>query len=378
MITLKIRVGVAHGAIKNAGDYLIYKRGFNILKETFGNTVEFVEIKRWIPFDDKNLHLDALIILGGPIVSRRLIPQSKNIYNYVNTHQPNLPIMALGIGISGERFESPEEYFLDDDSLEFWKKVYQSSRLISVRDKITHRVFEACGITSHLTGCPALYSHPSLQLRRELKQDSNKCCIDTILITLPNVAFLRATFPYISFMNVYPLILSLIFITYIRISFPDKELYLLHQHGAYNFSHKLISLIAKILRFSIIDGAYKSIDEIPTIRKADLHIGCRLHTNILFLSEGKPSYLLNLDNRTNAFLTMIDVPSETFSVRGIINIVNQLKKDLQENTVCEKFKPCYNLITNNYAQEMRLFLIELKKFLISLSLNNPPKNDRTT
>ncbi|MBW9221136.1 hypothetical protein KKP91_02910 [Methanothermococcus sp. SCGC AD-155-M21] len=58
---MKILVGVAHGAIKNAGDYLIYKRGFNLLKETLGNTVEFVEIKRWIPFNNKNLHLDAVV-----------------------------------------------------------------------------------------------------------------------------------------------------------------------------------------------------------------------------------------------------------------------------------------------------------------------------
>lgn len=73
---------------------------------------------------------------------------------------------------------------------------------------------------------------------------------------------------------------------------------------------------------------------------------------------------------------MINVPSEIFSVRGIINLVNQLKNDLQGNTVCEKFKPFYNLIVADYAQEMRLFLIKLRKYLISLSLNNPPKNDR--
>ena len=361
---MKIRVGVAHGAIKNAGDYLIYKRGLNLLKETLGDIAEFVEIKRWIPFDDKNLHLDALIILGGPIVSRRLHSQAKNIYNYVNTHQPNLPIMALGIGISGERFESVEEYFLDEDSLKFWKRVYQSSRLISVRDKMTQRVFEVYGIDSYLTGCPALYSNPSLQLEDRLKQDINKSGVNTVLITLPN---------FIS-LNIGSLILSLIFILYIRILFLDKELYLLLQHGAYNFPHKLISLIAKILRFNIINGAYKSIDEIPDVRKADLHIGCRLHTHILFLSEEKPSYLFNLDNRTNAFLTMFNTPFQTFSVKGIITLVNQMKKDLQENTIYEKFKPFYSLIVNDYAQRMRLFLTKLRKYLISLSLNKSSKN----
>lgn len=47
-ITMAIRVGVAHGAIRNAGDYLIYKRGLRLLKRFLGNTVELVEIKRWI------------------------------------------------------------------------------------------------------------------------------------------------------------------------------------------------------------------------------------------------------------------------------------------------------------------------------------------
>lgn len=37
-ITMAIRVGVAHGAIKNAGDYLIYKRRLRLLKRFLGNT----------------------------------------------------------------------------------------------------------------------------------------------------------------------------------------------------------------------------------------------------------------------------------------------------------------------------------------------------
>ena len=374
---MKIRVGVAHGAIKNAGDYLIYKRGLNLLKETLGDITEFVEIKRWIPFDDKNLHLDALIILGGPIVSRKLHPQAKNIYNYINTHQPNLPIIAFGIGISGERFKSPKEYFLDNSSLEFWKKVYQSSKLISVRDKITQEIFEAYGITPYLTGCPALYSNLSLKLEHEFKQNSNKYCANNILITLPNISFFSITFPYISLYSLYLTLLSLIFILFSRFLFPDKKLHLLLQHGAYNFSHKLLSLMAKILGFKIINGAYKSIDEVLDVEKIDLHIGCRLHTHILFLSEGKPSYLFNLDNRTNAFLTMFNTPSQNFSINGIINLIYQVKTDLENNTIYEKFKPCYTLIKNEYTQKMRLFLHKLRKYLISLSSNNPSRKNST-
>ncbi len=157
VIVLMKRVGIAHGAIRNAGDYPIYKRGFKLIRKVLGNNVEYVEIKRWKPFNE-NLRLDAIIILGGPIVSRRIHQQAKNIFRYIQTYQPEISVIAIGVGVSGENFKSITEYFLDSDSIRFWTRVGMNSGLLYVRDKVTKDILKEYGTKSYLTGCPALYS----------------------------------------------------------------------------------------------------------------------------------------------------------------------------------------------------------------------------
>lgn len=71
------KIYVAHGAIHNSGDYLIFHRGWDLLERFISaEDVELVPIKRWEPITG---HCDALIILGGPIVSRKMHLQSNNI-----------------------------------------------------------------------------------------------------------------------------------------------------------------------------------------------------------------------------------------------------------------------------------------------------------
>ncbi|HEY0196745.1 MAG TPA: hypothetical protein VGC02_04135, partial [Methanobacterium sp.] len=70
----KKRIGLLHGAILNSGDFLIFNRGKKLLKEYLDPEYDLIDIKRWKSFDEE---LDALIILGGPLISRRLHPQSK-------------------------------------------------------------------------------------------------------------------------------------------------------------------------------------------------------------------------------------------------------------------------------------------------------------
>ena len=56
---------VAHGAISNAGDFLIFNRGWDLLKNFLStDNIELVPVKRWEPITGQ---CDALIIRRGPI-----------------------------------------------------------------------------------------------------------------------------------------------------------------------------------------------------------------------------------------------------------------------------------------------------------------------
>jgi len=139
----KTKICVLHGAISNAGDFLIYERGKKLLKSFFGDTIDFTYKLRSKPI---NGNFDGLIILGGPLISRKIHPQVKNIIEYIKDKE--IPCTCIGLGISGEKFDSNKDYFLDYESICFWKYVYETSKLFSVRDKITQDVLKKYSIRS--------------------------------------------------------------------------------------------------------------------------------------------------------------------------------------------------------------------------------------
>ena len=125
----KIKIGVLHGAIKNAGDFIIYERGKKLLEYLLDDNFDFTYKLRSEPIDGD---FDGLIILGGPLIGRKLHPQSKNIIEYLQKRNRNIPIFCIGLGISGEKFDAYGDYFLDPESFLFWKYVYNTSKLFSV------------------------------------------------------------------------------------------------------------------------------------------------------------------------------------------------------------------------------------------------------
>jgi len=136
-----IKIGVlwsvltTSGKISNAGNYLICERGKKLLESFCDEDINFTYIERTKKFDE---NFDGLIILGGPLISRKLHHQSKMIIESIK--DKNMPILCLGLGISGSKFTSEKKYFIDYESICFWKYVYEYSKLFSVSDKITKDV----------------------------------------------------------------------------------------------------------------------------------------------------------------------------------------------------------------------------------------------
>lgn len=272
------RIGILHGAILNGGDYLICKRGTNLLNKSLGSKYELVHVKRWKSFKG---NFDALIILGGPIISRSMHIQSRRIMEYMDDKE--IPVIALGVGISGEYFDNIDDYFIDE-SLEFWKKIYESSGLISVRDKETYLLLRHFGINARLTGCPALFDLDNINKMDKVSKDIKKEKIK-ISLTIPDLSMNILDIKSYNKVHIKSFLLSIFFVTYIKLIFRLNKIngkyYLVLQHG---FNH-LISMIAvycKLLGIKTVDASKRSLDELNNIKSSDIHVGTRLHSNILF------------------------------------------------------------------------------------------------
>lgn len=355
-MTIK-NIGILHGAILNGGDYLICKRGTKLLNKYLDSKVNFIHIKRWESFDG---NFDALIILGGPIVSREMHPQSKKIKEYLNNK--DIPVIALGIGISGEKYDGINNYFTEE-SLEFWKRIYDTSNLISVRDKLTYSLLNKLDIGAKLTGCPALFD---LDIINNKKTDHSLDNVNKykISFTIPNI-FLSLNLKF-TIGQIINLFLSTFFISYMKLHFKlnkiNTEYYLILQHGS-NPLTNIISLYCKILGIKAIDASKRSLDEIKEISCSNIHIGTRLHSHILFLSSKRLSYLFNVDCRTKAFLDTFNDNHINFSFHGIIKLLNTVSKELKNSEKANIRIKKSEIIIQNYYKEMDHFLIYLEQFL---------------
>ena len=346
----KIKICVLHGgAISNAGDFLIYERGKKLLENFFDDNFDFTYILRSKAIDGD---FDGLIILGGPLITRKLHLQSKNITEYIQKGNENIPIFCIGLGISGEKFDSYEDYFLDQESSLFWGHVYKTTKLFSVRDKITYNMLKNYGIKTELTGCSALFNLETLEKNNSVVKNEN---INKIAVTIPNLS----DSPTLSSIGYF--LLTLYFLLALRLKFSKKEIEigLFFQHGYSTLSNKIIRKLANMTNIKTYDISGKSLDT-TELHKYNLHIGTRLHSHIYFLSLGKPSFLLSVDMGTEAFLETVKTPNEKYTFSGIKNLVATLKERVEKNNF-EEFSENFNEIKRFY-KVMKTFLSKIDTF----------------
>jgi len=312
------------GKKSNAGNYLICERGKKLLETYCDDVFEFNYIERTKPF---NACYDGLIILGGPLISRKLHHQSKMIIESIK--DKNLPIFCLGIGISGSKFDTEKEYFIDEESIHFWKYVYQSSKLFSVRDKITQDVLENYGIKTELTGCPALFNLKHLNKNSVYKKKES---IKKIAVSIPQ--FTISTSIRGSLSIIRPFFITIYFLYALKKKFREKELGVVFQHGIDNLFTKLIQKYANWIGLKTYDYLGKSLDSFE-LNQYDIQIGTRLHSHINYLSMNKPSFLFNVDMRTEAFLETINTPSEKYTISGVNNLIKKFSESIAHVNIDE-------------------------------------------
>jgi len=344
----KIRMGVLHGAIRNAGDFFIYESGKKLLENFLGSDFDFTYKLRT---EQINGNFDGLIILGGPLISRKIHPQSKNIFKYIKKR--DIPVFCFGLGISGEKFSSDENYFLDLGSIKFWKHVYEKTKLLSVRDKITYLLMRKLAIKAELTGDPALFNLETLEENKvDKEKNMNFYKINKIAVTIPNLS--------LSIYSLKDFLLTTYFLFLLKMKFNKKDIGLFFQHGYSNLPTRIMKKLANMIGIKTYDLSGKSLDSSPEFYKYDVHIGTRLHSHIYFLTLNKPSFLLSVDNRTGAFLKTIKTPAENYANSGIKNLVNMLKRKIEENNFNE-FDKVSDEISKLYAV-MKNFLNKIVLF----------------
>jgi len=323
---------VAHGAIVNSGDFYILESGLDLLSKY---NFDIILINRWEEFSDQ---CDILVIMGGPIVTSKLHAQSNHIKRYLDNNK--IPVIALGVGIGGKMTNGT--FSFDEESKYFWKEVYDSSGLISVRDVLTYQAFSEIGIPTSLTGCPAL-----VKTNKPISIQDKK----RVVVSIPQIT------------NLKRLLQTLFFLTLLKINNVEKLTFeVLFQHGYTSYGNRIIKKIANLFEFVTVDGHGVNLEKIPNIIMSKWHIGTRLHTHINFISNSKMSFLFNIDLRTDAFIRTIPSKSFNYNTYGIKSMVKYFFNTIGDEKYCE------DTIKRN-ANNINLLREEMNRFLEQFSIN---------
>ncbi|WP_144478127.1 polysaccharide pyruvyl transferase family protein [Cytobacillus oceanisediminis] len=289
---------VLTGAKKNVGDFLIRDRSLKLLKH-LKPTEEFKEFNSWEPLDEK---LDivnqsnGIIICGGPGYKQDMYP---NVYPLTkNLDDIKVPIYILGAGwygVTGDQ-EVMNNYKFTESAKALLNKAAQNNGL-SCRDYFTKRVVEMNGINPiNMTGCPVLYNLE--YLNTGVRKPSE---IKTIVFTTPQDPLYANQ--------------SIRLMESLKKEFPDAKIYASFHRGTgreegtgllEGIHLEKMAQEAERLGLEVMDTS-SDLSKIDFYSETDLHIGYRVHAHLYFLSERKPSFLINEDGRGTGFCNLLNL-----------------------------------------------------------------------
>lgn len=289
---------VLTGAKKNVGDYLIRDRSLKLLKHLKPNE-EIIEFNSWEPLDDKLEIINSsngIIICGGPGYKQDMYP---NVYPLVkDLDEIKVPIYILGsgwYGITGD-FEVLKNYHYTENAKKLLSKVAKNNGL-SVRDYYTKRVVELNGFDPvNMTGCPVMYNLDYLDT--ELRKPKE---IKTIVFTTPQDPL---------YANQCIRLMSSL-----KSEFPSAEIYASFHRGIgreegtgvlEGIHLEKMAKEAKNIGLEVVDVS-SDLSKMDFYSEIDLHIGYRVHAHLYFLSERRPSFLINEDGRGTGFCSLLGV-----------------------------------------------------------------------
>ena len=277
-----------HGAIKNAGDFLIAHRSQMLIKEIIPDCVL---IPLWEGEKEQKLkdHLSdarGVVFGGGPFFTHHIYP--KDIPFVEDLESFNLPMINVGGGWYGKdnRYKTVRDYFLDEGSIKLLRTIEKSAGVLSCRDWFTVNMLKEKGFNAEMHGCPAWYDLKNVDNGNIKKiEHVRKICIS-------DPADIKN----------YEAAKKLIAI--IRARYPEAEIQFIFHRGAWEEEEGILgerrkaaiekTLIDNNISWINISGGHEGFSAYDS---CDLHIGFRVHAHIYNLSIRNRSILLEEDGR---------------------------------------------------------------------------------
>lgn len=313
------QVVLLHGAIKNAGDFLIAHRAKQLLQKYITNAnitcIYDSDLKdnTFAPF----LQADLIVLGGGPlftqhIYSPRQTPRQDILQTKLDGQHSSVPllekkngggiadikvlptlskikakIMNIGGGFWGKTQPSYiHNYQIDDTSATLLQRIIKDSGVLATRGWYTVDMLKAKGLPAIMTGCPAWYDMAYIE--------KNK------LNALDNIK--RVCISDCSDLSNLPVAIDLI--KWTRQQFKNAQIYYVFHRGAFEETDFNRGKIRKLalqnvfkecdIKYINIAGDYKGFDIYDTCQ---LHIGFRVHAHIYNLSHRNATILLEEDGR---------------------------------------------------------------------------------
>lgn len=277
-----------HGAIKNAGDFLISNRSQKLIEHIIPNCELMSiwegereeEIKKYLP------QIDGIVFGGGPFFTHTIHPGDIPLVKDLGSI--SLPMINIGGGWYGKdnRYKTVSDYYIDETSLELLKKIEDSAGCLSCRDWFTVNMLKEKGFNAEMHGCPAWYDLnriDTLQLRSI--EGINRICVSDPADIMNYETAVRL-------------------IVYLKEKYPNAEItFVFHrgtwekEEGALGEKRKVViekTLIDNNICWKDISGSHEGFSIYDS---CDLHIGFRVHAHIYNLSMRNRTILLEEDGR---------------------------------------------------------------------------------
>jgi len=276
-----------HGAIRNAGDFLIKDRAVALLRR-FRPEQELVELPRWKTVDDYLDVInsaDALILCGGPAFQPHLYP---GIYPLTkNLNNIRAPIIPMGLGWKHPRGEWSDtwNYRFTPSSTALLKRIANSGFTGSCRDYHTLNALAHQGVTNlFMTGCPAWYDLDTLNQPAKKSfagEPVNKVAFSLGVRMYRNASFRNNT---------------LLLLEQLRDRFGERLECVFHHPLETHDNARMVDFLKRrdIPHMDISGSVEKMVEYYLGV---DLHVGFRVHAHILMMSRNARSVLIAEDGR---------------------------------------------------------------------------------
>jgi len=314
----------------NIGDWFVTTSSDRILDYD-----EAVLISRDAPQEDwdaLNAECDVLVLKGGNYVQHDWLSQQFGLELFSKV---KIPIFLFGIGLQAGRAEKVD--FAPEEA-EIWRLLSDRSAAISVRGGSTAEALSSIGISNAVvTGCPTTYwsLKPTISVREPGRERGSFSFRQGLYSSDPEVY--RAQFRAIEAARDQFSTLSVIL--------QGEELLLQRYHMATRWAAELAVTHSEIegtgltrLRREPIDVealgdelhrtydgfsrpglvrwlmdntffSYDVGDYLDHYRAQDMVLGCRLHSNLVAIAHGTPTFFLTYDQRTQEMADTFELPS---------------------------------------------------------------------